>query len=300
MSVDSSVDLSVAPALTAARAVQPIPARRWLWLSIAAAVLAGAGSVLALAVEGTYGALTQAFLPQAIAQDVANLALAAPTLIVCAILALRGSARAHLIWLGVLAFTVYNYVIYVFSIPFGELYPLWTAVLGLSLFAFIGGLRTLPVPGTRPGESIASRFRSERAARVAAWVLLVVAALFAVIWLSEDVPALFAGTPQPSSVDMDVPTNPVHTLDYIFFLPSAIIVGTGLLRGRSFAYPATAAFLVFMVFTAIPILLTPFVQAVIGQTPAWILLAPIGVLGLVMLGSVTWLLTTITRPVAAS
>jgi hypothetical protein len=40
----------------------------------------------------------------------------------------------------VLAFTVYNYVIYAFSVPFGPLSPLWLAVLGMSLYALIGGI----------------------------------------------------------------------------------------------------------------------------------------------------------------
>ncbi|MFC5928470.1 hypothetical protein D6T64_20855 [Cryobacterium melibiosiphilum] len=269
-------------------AVHRTPDRRWLRLAIVAGALAWAGSIWALAAAGTYDTVTPAFLPQALAQDLVNLVVAAPTLVVCAILARRGSVRGLLVLLGVLGYTVYNYVIYVFSIPFGPLYPLWTAVLGLSLFAVIGGLRSLPAA------SIAARFRSERAARVAAWVLLVVAGLFALIWLREDVPALLAGTPQGSSVDLDLPTNPVHTLDYIFFLPSAFLVGTGLLHRRPFAYPATAAFLVFMIFTCVPIVVTPFVQAAIGQTPAWSLLGPIGALALVMLGSVLWLLATVT------
>lgn len=286
--------MSVHPTVTTPRPpVTQTPDRRWLRLSIVAAVLAWVGSVVALATDA-YGLLPPAFLPQALAQDLVNLVLAAPALFVCAILALRGSARAGLAWLGVLAFTVYSYVIYVFSIDFGPLYPLWTAVLGLGLFALLGGLHTLP------SASIAARFHGDRATRVAAWVLLVVAGLFALIWLREDVPALLAGTPQGSAVDMNVPTNPVHNLDYIAFLPGAFLVGVGLLRKRPFAYSAVAAFLVFMVLTCVPILVTPFVQAVIGQTPAWGLLAPIGLLGLIMLASLGWLLATIRHEPAAA
>ena len=45
----------------------------WLWLSIAAALLAVAGSIIALAADSIYAGLTPSFLPQALAQDVANL-----------------------------------------------------------------------------------------------------------------------------------------------------------------------------------------------------------------------------------
>jgi hypothetical protein len=94
-------------------ASQPVSARGygWLWLSIAAALLAAVGSVVGLAVGRIYAGLTPAFLPQAIAQDIANLAVSAPAMIILAALALRGSLHASLLWLGVVAFTVYNYVI---------------------------------------------------------------------------------------------------------------------------------------------------------------------------------------------
>ena len=112
----------------------------WLWLSIAAALLAAAGSVIALAVDRIYAGLTPSFLPQALAQDVANLAFVSPALLLLAALALRGSLRAYLLWLGVLTFTVYNYVIYAFSIPFGPLFLLWVAVLGMCAYSLIGGV----------------------------------------------------------------------------------------------------------------------------------------------------------------
>jgi hypothetical protein len=49
-------------AVTGARAFGGAAA--WLWLSIAAGLLAFAGSVASLAVHGVYADLTPAFLPQ--------------------------------------------------------------------------------------------------------------------------------------------------------------------------------------------------------------------------------------------
>jgi hypothetical protein len=37
----------------------------------------------------------------------------------------------------------YNYAIYAFSVHFGPLFLVWVAVLGLALFALIGGLTAL-------------------------------------------------------------------------------------------------------------------------------------------------------------
>src|SRR5512138_2438301 len=86
------------------------PVTVWLWLSIVAAVLAIAGSIIALVDSRIYASLTPAFLPQALAQDIVNLAIASPALLILAGLALRGSLRAYLLWSGVVTFTVYNYV----------------------------------------------------------------------------------------------------------------------------------------------------------------------------------------------
>lgn len=257
----------------------------WLRLSIAAAVLAFAGSVIGLAVDSIYARLTTTFLPQALAQDIANLVIAAPAMVICAILALRGSLRAHLIWLGVVAFTVYNYAIYTFSIPFGPLFPLWVVVLGLCVYTLIGGLTTI--------NADVARFTSRRAVVFVAWSLIVVGILFGLLWLSEDVPALLNGTTPQSVVDMGLPTNPVHVLDLAFFLPAIIATGILLLKRRSLAYALAPAFIVFLILTGMPILITPLVQAARGEPTGWVVTVPIGVLTVAMLGMLTWLLSTV-------
>jgi hypothetical protein len=261
----------------------------WLWLSIAAALLAIAGSGIALAVDGIYARLTPAFLPQAYAQDIANLAVASPAWLILAILALLGSLRAYLLWLGVLTFTLYNYVIYSFSVPFGPLFLLWVAVLGLSFYALIGGVTALD------RKVVESSFSNRRAVQVVAWFLIVVAILFGLLWLSEDVPALMSGRTPQSVADMGVPTNPVHILDLAFFLPAVIATGIGLLKRKSLAYNVAPSFIVFLILTGIPILITPVVQALRGGAAAWGVVAPIGAITVVLLGLLGWLLSTI-RP----
>jgi len=258
----------------------------WLWLSIAAALLAVAGSVIALAVDRIYAGLTPSFLPQALAQDVANLAFVSPALLLLAALALRGSLRAYLLWLGVLTFTVYNYVIYAFSIPFGPLFLLWVAVLGMCAYSLIGGVTMVD------HMAVAARFSRRRPVIVAAWVLIVTAILFGLLWLSQDVPALLAGKTPQSLIDMGLPTNPVHILDLGFFLPAVIVTGVLLLARRPLAYTLALSFLVFLVLTGLPILLTPVVQAARRETAAWGAAIPIGTLTVTLLVVVGWLLST--------
>ena len=166
----------------------------WLWLSMAAALLAAAGSVVGLsATDIIYGQETAALADASAAQDITNLALVAPLTAALAVLASRGSLPAFLCWLGFVAFTVYNYAIYTLSIHFGPLFLVWVAVLGMSLFALIGAL------GTSDAAAVKTRF-SGQAMRVTAWFLMVVAALFVLLWLSEIVPDLLAGDPRAARV----------------------------------------------------------------------------------------------------
>ena len=262
-------------------------AAAWLWLSIAAVLLAIAGSIVALAVKSIYAGLTPVFLPQALAQDIANLALVAPLWLLLAALALRGSLRAYLLWLGVLTFTVYNYVIYTFSIPFGPLFLLWVAVFGMSIYALIGGIATVD------HQAVKSAFTSRRATLAVAWTLIITAVLFGLLWLSEDVPALLSGARPQSLVDMALPTNPVHILDLAFFLPAVIATGVMLIKQRPLAYTLAPTFIVFLILTGIPILLTPVVQTARGEAAAWGVVLPIGALTAMLSALLVWLLSTI-------
>ena len=259
----------------------------WLWLSIAAAILAIAGSIIALSVNSIYAGLTPAFLSQALAQDIANLAIVSPLWLVLAVLALRGSLRAYLLWLGVLTFTVYNYVIYTFSVPFGPLFLLWVAVFGTCIYSLIGGVTTVD------HKAVESSFTSRRATLVVAWFLIVTAVLFGLLWLSEDVPALLSSTRPQSLVDMALPTNPVHILDLAFFLPAVIVTGVRLIKRKPLAYTLAPAFILFLILTGIPILITPVVQAVRGEIAAWGVVVPIGTLTTLLLVLLVWLLSTI-------
>ncbi len=274
-------------ASTIERKVVSDGAAAWLWLSIAAALLAVVSSVIALAVTRIYADLTSIFLPQALAQDIANLAVASPALLILAARALRGSLRAYLLWLGALTYTVYNYVIYAFSIPFGPLFLPWVAVLGLCIYSLIGGVTAVD------HTAVKARFASRRAVTLVAWFLIVMAVLFGLLWLSEDVPALMAGRTPQSLTDMALTTNPVHILDLGFFLPAVIVTGVLILKSKPLGYTLALPFIVFLVLTGVPILLTPVVQAARGEAAAWGVVVPIGTLTVVLLGVLAWVLSTI-------
>lgn len=244
--------------------------KTWWVMSAAAAVIALIASAIGLAdVDGIYSRETASFVDQAIAQDLVNLTIAAPTTLLLAWLAWRGSVRAALLWTGVLTFTVYNYVIYTVSIHVGPLFLAWVAVLGLTFWSLVGGLRTL-----RPTAVAARLARAPRG--IVGWYLLVIAGVFTMLWLSDIVPAMVDGRVPKGALDLGLPSNPVHVLDLAIFLPAVIAIGRLVLLQRPTGLTLAPAAVVFLVMTGLPILVTPFVTAARGGEPAWQVMGPVG------------------------
>src|SRR5205085_4971259 len=65
------------------------------------------------------------------------LLVAVPVLSLSMAAAARGSARAPVVWLGGLAYTLYNAVLFLFFTPFNRLFLLYVAMLSLSLWSAI-------------------------------------------------------------------------------------------------------------------------------------------------------------------
>jgi hypothetical protein len=262
-------------------------------LSVATAVLAAAGSVVALLGQGhIYGRETPDLHNAAIAQDLVNLFLVAPLMLFLAVRASRGSRRSWLCLIDFLAFTAYNYAIYTFSIQFGPLFLLWVAMLGLSVFAAARSLTGLMSPDS--GAPVASP-----AVRLPAWFLIALAVFFALLWLSEIVPDLLAGRPSTSAATYDVPTNPVHVLDLALFIPAVCASGLLLLRRHRIGYASAPGSLIFLGLTCLPILVIPFVAQARGDAPGWMILVPISIIATATL-VVLWRLLHAMRPALAA
>jgi len=252
--------------------------------SAAAALVAFVASVIGLVdVDGIYGRETASFVDQAIAQDTVNLVVVAPATVLLAWLAWRGSMRAGLLWAGALTFTAYNYAIYTMSIHVGPLFLAWVAVLGLTFWSLVGGLRAL-----RPAVVAAHLAAAPR--RVVGWYLLVVGGVFTLLWLSDVVPAMIDGRIPKGALDLALPSNPVHVLDLAFFLPAVIAIGRLVLLRRPTGLTLAPAAVVFLVLTGLPILVTPFVTAARGGDPAWAVMGPVGLITAVGIGVLVALL----------
>lgn len=209
----------------------------WLWLTLPLAVLVAIVSGTGLLVPNFYRD-PPAWAIQTVAQDFTDLVMVVPTLLSSALLAGRGSQRARLVWLGALSYLVYAFVIYAFGVHYNPLFLVYVAALGCSLWALIGGMVTTD------WSAITARFATRTPAKVVSLFLIVLAALFYLLWLGDEVPALLSGGVPASIKDIGVPTNPVHVLDMAMLLPAMVLAGVWLWRQQAIGYGLAALLLV--------------------------------------------------------
>ena len=221
---------NLSSARTAAPVIVGSRAPWWLRLSVPLGVLGLAAAAVGAFVDGAYAGMTDDWARQTFAQDIADLVVGFPLLLVLTFFVVRGSVRALVAWLGVLIATFYTYVIYAFDVPFGYLYLANVALLGLSGWAFGGALTGIDRAAVR------ERFDQRAPRRSTGWVLVAVAVVFYLMWLVEDVPATVRGVAPPGLHEVGLMTNPVHVLDMAFLLPACVLSGLGLVRGKAFGY----------------------------------------------------------------
>jgi hypothetical protein len=166
-------------------------------LSVVAVPLALVAAVAGLAMPGLYRD-PAVLVPQARGQDLVTLVAGVPLLVGALVAARRGSARAHLLWLGALGYLAYTYTSYAFGARFNALFLVYVALMDVTLYALALGLTATDAP------ALAARFSPRAPTRRVGGFLIAVSALMAFVWLADVVPAALLGSvPQAVRRDLD-------------------------------------------------------------------------------------------------
>ena len=205
------------------------------WVALALATIA---AVAGLAVAGLYRD-NAAMIRQAQASDLATLVAAVPLLGIGLWLARAGSPAGRFIALGALGFVGYTYAIFATSVMINPATPFHIAIVGLAVWSLV--LMAASIENSPPNPAFAARLPR----RTTAAFLLVVVVLFAFTWLGLIAGAIMSGHLPPAVADLNLPTNPVYTLDLAFALPVLTIGGIRLLRGDPRGPGTALALLVF-------------------------------------------------------
>ncbi|GAB4368073.1 MAG: hypothetical protein Kow0042_09040 [Calditrichia bacterium] len=209
--------------------------------------------VIGLAVASYFGAFdadtyireTPSLAVQGVAQDLVNLFLVVPLLILSLYFSAKGNRFAFFILGGTVLYVLYSYFIYTFGIHFNKLFLVYCLTLGTAFYAFILIVLDLarmqfPVKST---EQLPLRFMGV--------FLLIVAFMFYSLWLKEIVPAILQDTLPPSVSDYNLLVNPVHVLDTAILLPALIVTAILLFKKKPFGLILAPMLLVFIIILAI-------------------------------------------------
>lgn len=202
------------------------PGRAALWISLPIAVLLAVSSLGALFLPLTYSEETRPHAAQYLGNDAGNILLVVPILLIVTFMALRGSPAARLIWMGTLVYLVYDFLGYAFATHYNSMFLAYCAVLGLSFFALAESLLVLPIP------EIAHRYGPRTPRKTTATLLLLMGLGMVFHWMSEILPALFAGRVPQADRDSGLLTEPVAVLDLAFGAPACLLVAILLLRRK--------------------------------------------------------------------
>ena len=202
-------------------------AQLMLGSSIVVALGIVVSSAYGLLAAEPYRALSEATVLGARGQDLVSL-LAAVLLVVLALPARLTPVR-FLAWLGVLGYVVYSYAIYLVGVPMNRVFLVYVVLEAVALAALLAGLWRL---ASMRWPATASR----RLRRGTGWMLVVVAVLFAGLWLSTLLPFALGGAPADPQGVGGTP-YPVFVLDLVVVLPAIAAIGVLLLRGHPLGAP---------------------------------------------------------------
>ncbi len=240
-------------------------------LAVMALLLAGVAAATGLLVSGLYRD-TAEMVREARAADLVTLVVAVPALGLGLWRARSGSARARLIAIGVLGYLSYSYAIFAFSVVINPLTPVHIAILGLAGWSFVLTIFGL----NQPTLDRASRIRMPR--RTAGSFVIVVAVLFALLWLGQIAGAISSGKLPASISDLNLPTNAVYALDLAFALPLLAVAGVWLLRHDRRGPASALAALGFTALMGLSVLAIFAIDAAAGVT---VELVPVVIFGVV-------------------
>jgi hypothetical protein len=163
--------------------------------------------------------------------DWVTLVVALPLLSAGIVLTRGGSVRGLLIWLGTLAYAIYNSAYYLFGAALNAFFPLYAVTVIVSAVALIFALSGIAPSG------IARRFRAGTPARLLGGYFVFVGLALAAVWLGLWTAYVFAGRPTPIEPEA---FKLVAALDIVLMVPILAIGGVLLWRRNAWGYIVSA------------------------------------------------------------
>lgn len=193
----------------------------------------------------TYERDAASMAAQGVGQDLVDLVLVVPLLVLSLIFMLRNNRLSSFIFAGTVFYILYSFCIYAFGVYFNKFFLLYCLILGSSLYLFILiilGLSRMDVQNWF-GEKIPTRLTGV--------YLLLFSALFYILWLKDVVPAILKNSMPKTVSDYNLLVNPVHVLDLSIALPGLVLTAVLLMKKHRLGYILAPVLLVFLIILSV-------------------------------------------------
>jgi len=206
--------------------------------------------------------------------DLVTLLVATPLLAVAVLGAWGGSRRAHLVWMGMLAYTLYNYAFYLFGAAFNSLFLVYALLFTLSGFALAFGLISFDARALY--EQVQSDLPVRRISGFMGLVAVALGGFYVTLSLQ------YVATGQvPTMVDaVGLHTNLIAALDLTMVVPVALLGAVWLWQRRPWGYVWATLWCVKGAVYMLALSAATLTTVVVGPSDDWIQLLLWGPIGL--------------------
>lgn len=194
--------------------------KNWVFIFLPILLLTAVASLVSLITSDFYFRDSSIIAVKSHYLDLINISIVVPLGIVMFILAMKNFYWPKLFILGIMAYLAFMFGFNAFSLFFNELFLIYIAIFGLSIFGIILGYGEVQQSGNYLENPIKMR--------ISGIFLILFAVTAYTAWLIEVITSTVNGSIPESISGMNLPVSVVHVFDMAFVLPM-IVIGTVLL-----------------------------------------------------------------------
>jgi len=196
-------------------------------------------------VKDTYSRDVASMAAQGMGQDLVNLFIIVPLLLVSLIHLQKNSKTATFVFGGTVLYILYSFTIYSLGVHFNNMFLLYCLILGCSFYLFIYYIISLNTLGVKKW------FEDRIPVKTTGVYFIIIAAMFYVLWLSDIAPAIINNSTPKTVSEYDLLVNPVHVMDIAIVLPGLIITAILIMRRIQLGFVFAPILLVFTILLTI-------------------------------------------------
>lgn len=210
-------------------------------LTVILALLLTVVSFSGIFIAEIYQRETLSMAAQGVGQDIFDLFIIVPLLLISLFYATKGIREALIILGGSVFYTMYSFFIYSFGIHFNALFIFYCFTLGASFYLFVLIITEFV------DSDVENWFGKNPPVKSTALFFVLVAVMFYIIWFSDIIPAMLSNSIPKSVSSETLIVNPVHVMDLAFVLPGLILTSFLLIKKRRLGFILTPILLIFII-----------------------------------------------------